>query len=164
MAGEFGNLGAEGGCQIHAMHGLRSSEIDLRQQSGTRGVSILLALGDIEVRDLDLGVLLQRQLNGVLQREAQRRGIRGGAARDTCGDQQHQQRLCEHSATLRPGLAGDFIHDATGHGSGCLEKCAIAKQRREYALALVVDIQSLSKIHNKCFAISSGRFCVPSLL
>jgi hypothetical protein len=44
----------------------------LRQESGARHVLVLLALGHVQVGDLHLRILMQRQLHGVAQREAQR--------------------------------------------------------------------------------------------
>mgnify|MGYP001550390731 CR=1 FL=1 len=58
--------------QIQALDSLGSLEGGLRQQGGTGNDGLLLPLGDIQIGDLHLRILLEGKLYGVAQGQTER--------------------------------------------------------------------------------------------
>ena len=63
--------------QVEAMDGFVDVAAHLRQQAGAGHRDILLALRDVQVGQDYVGILLERQVDGVLEGELQRCGLLG---------------------------------------------------------------------------------------
>jgi len=72
VLGEVGELETDGGFQVDAMHGLGHVRRRLRQEGGSGQGAVLLPLRDLELREDDSGILLEREGYGVLERELER--------------------------------------------------------------------------------------------
>ena len=112
VGGQTRERDSDGSMDIDAIYGFRHAAVGLREQAGPRQAAVLLALRDLQVRQDYLRVLLERQSDGVFQRELQRRGV--------LRERGPRQRQGERDTAFDPRLEHDGSRFGAVHLSGQL--------------------------------------------
>ena len=153
MLRNAGKWRAEKSLDVGPLHPLIGLEICLRQQPGSRQRRVLLAVRQVQRRDLHLRILFQRRLHRIVQRQLQR-GRRLPAQHHRTRQNQHRQQLQMGRATL-PRFLADCLCQRAARNQVCSRRCHPLQQ----ALALRIHKGNLRQIHHgaPAFQCRTGR-------